>query len=62
MGTKYSLAEMLANRFPELADRLPPKRRIGDGEHSRMSIFDAVALVLVSRKGGDKQGGSRGLR
>ena len=49
-GTKYALAEIIAQRFPEeLGFRLPPKRRPWMSEDSRMDIFDAVALALVLR-------------
>lgn len=51
-GTKYALAELLAEWFPEeLGDRLPPKRRPWMTEDYRMDIFDAVALGLASRLG-----------
>ena len=50
-GTKYALAEILAERFPdELGTRLPPKRRPWMSKDSRMEIFGAVALALVVRK------------
>jgi hypothetical protein len=50
-GTKHALAEIIAKRFPgELASRLPPKRKPWMSEDYRMSIFDAVALVLAFRK------------
>lgn len=49
-GTKYALATILADKFPdELGFRLPPKRRPWMSEDSRMGIFDAVALVMVLR-------------
>ena len=49
-GTKHSVAEMLAARFPEeLGSRLPPKRRVWMSEDYRMDIFDAVALALACR-------------
>ena len=52
-GTKYALAEMLADKYPEeLGFRLPPKRRPWMSENYRMNIFDAVALALVPRKTG----------
>ena len=48
-GTKDALAEIVAKRFPdELAHRLPPKRRDWQSEDSRMGIFDAIALALIS--------------
>jgi RNase H-fold protein (predicted Holliday junction resolvase) len=50
-GTKYALAQILAERFPdELGTRLPPKRRPWMSEDSRMDIFGAVALALTVRK------------
>jgi Holliday junction resolvasome RuvABC endonuclease subunit len=50
-GTKYALAEILAQRFPEeLGHRLPPKRRAWMSEDSRMNIFEAVALALLPRR------------
>ena len=50
-GTKYALAQILAERFPdELGLRLPPKRRPWMSEDSRMDIFGAVALALAVRK------------
>ena len=49
-GTKYALAEIVAKRFSdELSQTLPPKRKLGDSEDSRMSIFDAAALILAFR-------------
>lgn len=49
-GTKYALAELLAEWFPEeLCDRLPPKRRPWMSEDYRMDIFDAVALAVAFR-------------
>ncbi|MGA3266486.1 MAG: hypothetical protein ABSE16_06670 [Verrucomicrobiota bacterium] len=49
-GTKQEMAEMLAAQFPdELASRLPPKRKFGNSEDSRMDIFDAVGLAVAFR-------------
>ena len=49
-GTKHALAEILAKRFPEeLGLQLPPKRKPWMSEDYHMSIFDAVALVLMLR-------------
>jgi len=54
-GTKYTVAEIVAKRFSdELSQKLPPERKLGDSEDSRMSIFDAVALALVLRLKGAK--------
>lgn len=50
LGTKHDIAEIIAKRFPEeLADRLPPKRKLWNSEDCRMDIFDAVALALASK-------------
>lgn len=46
-GTKYEIAMAIANRFPELAPRLPRFRKPWMSEDYRMSIFDAVALALT---------------
>lgn len=49
-GTKYEMAEVVANRFPEeLGLQLPSKRHIWEDVDSRMDVFDAVALVLMVR-------------
>jgi len=45
--TKYQIACSLAERFPELALRLPPVRKSWMSEDERMSVFDAVALALT---------------
>ena len=42
--SKYEIASMLAEVFPELLPRLPAKRRIWESEHPRMAMFDAIAL------------------
>lgn len=48
-GTKHDLAKIIAERFPDqLGFRLPPKRQAWKSEDSRMDMFDAVALALVS--------------
>jgi hypothetical protein len=47
-GTKYEMAELLAQKFPdELAGKLPPKRRPWENEDGRMDMFDAVGLAMV---------------
>jgi hypothetical protein len=47
-GTKYEIAQILADRYPrELRRRLPPKRKPWDSEHHQMDMFDAVTLVAV---------------
>jgi len=44
---KYTIAEALAKRLPELAPRLPGVRKIWKSEDYRMSIFDAAALGVA---------------
>jgi hypothetical protein len=44
---KHERARILAASFPELADRLPAKRKAWQSEHYQMSIFDAVALGMA---------------
>ena len=46
-GTKHEMAEILTRRFPDLATKLPPKRRAWESEDGRMDIFDAVGLATV---------------
>ena len=45
-GNKQERAKIIASRFPELALCAPPDRRLGDSEHYRTGIFDAVALAF----------------
>jgi len=45
--TKHQIAEKICEWLPELAPRIPPKRKPWMSEDRRMSIFDAVALVLT---------------
>jgi hypothetical protein len=46
-GTKHEIAGMIAQKFPELAPKLPPKRQAYDSENGRMDLFDAVGLAVV---------------
>jgi hypothetical protein len=46
-GTKAEISASLALIFPELVWKLPPKRRIWEPEHSRQTVFDAIALGLA---------------
>jgi len=49
-GTKYSLVEAIATRFPEdLGHHLPPRRRPWTSEDSRADAFMAVALALAGQ-------------
>jgi hypothetical protein len=45
--TKHGIASTLAQRFPELVWRLPPKRKPWQSEDYRTSIFDAAALGVA---------------
>ena len=44
---RYEIAVVLAERFPALASRLPPKRKIWQSEDYRMGIFDAAAAGVA---------------
>lgn len=46
-GTKHEMANMLAQKFPDLAAKLPPRRRAWESEDGRMDLFDAVGLATV---------------
>jgi hypothetical protein len=48
---KHAVAMILSQRFPELAERLPPKRKPWQSEDYRMSIFDAASLGLTHIEG-----------
>lgn len=45
--TKEEIAAVLVARFPELAPRMPPKRKVWMSEDHRMAIFDAASLALT---------------
>lgn len=53
--TRYQIARALAQRFPELAQVLPPKRKPWETEDCRMSIFDAAALAMTYFTHADKR-------
>jgi len=44
---KYTIAAAVVEQLPELASRLPNKRKIWKSEDYRMSIFDAAALGVA---------------
>ncbi len=46
-SNKDQIAEAIISQFPELAPRLPQKRKSYTSEHYQMGIFDAVALGLT---------------
>jgi hypothetical protein len=45
--TKHEIASAVADLFPEIAWKLPPKRKAWQNERPRMVIFDATALGLT---------------
>lgn len=45
--SKYEFAALAASWFPQLAARVPPKRKCYDREPPVMTSFDSVALGLV---------------
>jgi hypothetical protein len=47
LTTKHSIASYLAERFPDLAWKLPPKRKPWQGENHHMSIFDGAAVGVI---------------
>ena len=46
-NTKDEIASALARIFPKLHWNLPLQRKLGQSEHPRMTIFDAIALGLA---------------
>jgi hypothetical protein len=51
---KHQIASAIAARFPELAARLPPKRKSWQSEDYRTSIFDAAAIGITFFKRRDE--------
>ncbi len=45
--SKDEIAATVAKIVPELAPRLPPRRRIWESEHHSMAIFEAAALAIA---------------
>ncbi len=45
--SKYERAAEMAARFPEIAWKLPAKRKFFDGEHYSMSIFAALEIAVA---------------
>jgi hypothetical protein len=43
---KYEIAQLVANRFPEIAWKLPTKRKPWQPESERQSVFDAMSVGL----------------
>jgi uncharacterized membrane protein len=50
-ATKYEIARVIAERFPELAPRLPRVRKPWMSEDERMNVFDAVGLAIGVQAG-----------
>jgi hypothetical protein len=46
-ATKYSITKRLAETFPELAERVPQRRKIWQSEDERIATFDALALAVT---------------
>ena len=46
-ATKYSITEHLAETFPELAVKVPRRRKAWQSEDERMATFDALALAVT---------------
>jgi hypothetical protein len=53
---KFQVAALLSNSFPELASKLPPKRKPYEPEPWTMTYFDAIALGVVYLAGGEPHG------
>jgi len=45
--TKHAIATLLAGWFPDLAWKLPPKRRPWESERYNTVMFDAVATAVA---------------
>lgn len=46
-ATKYSITKHLAETFPELAPKMPRRRKIYQSEDERIATFDALALAVT---------------
>ncbi len=55
-ANKHDIARTVAERFPQLSWRLPPKRKPWQSEPKRQSIFDAASLGVFyfARESGTK--------
>lgn len=47
VGSKDDIAVAIASMLPELAHRLPKRRKAWESEHYSMAIFEAAALALT---------------
>jgi hypothetical protein len=48
--SKDAVAQVLADRFPELRRIRPPRRKNWMREDERMAVFDALAMTSLSRR------------
>lgn len=46
--SKHDIAVAIATMFPELASKLPPRRKLWTSEKERMNIFDALSFALTA--------------
>jgi RNase H-fold protein (predicted Holliday junction resolvase) len=46
-ATKHSIATTLAVAYPELAEKVPKKRKTWQSEDERISVFDALSLAVT---------------
>ncbi len=46
-ANKHEIARAVAELFPELSHRLPPRRKAWMSEDERMGIFDAASFALT---------------
>lgn len=46
-ASRYEIAKAVAGRIEDLSHKLPPRRRYGDGEDARQSLFAAAALGIT---------------
>jgi len=47
-ATKHQIAVRLCELFPDLLQILPHQRRLWDGEHLSMNVFDAAGLAVAA--------------
>lgn len=47
ISNKYGMAGFLANVFPEVSGKMPPKPKIWKSEHYRMGLFDSLAFAFT---------------
>lgn len=59
-ATKHDVARALAERLPELARHVPPRRKPWMTEDGRTHIFDAVALAVAVLHRAERPHGNRG--